>query len=367
MKVGFVFPVNRRCGISVYAHGCVHALGRLAAVEPLDAEECALRPAHPRAIIDNCDIVHIQYETSLYRFGGRDYYPAVCRMIAAPKIVTLHEVYDDPPGVYPRSRIAGSGPLAWVRRMVWDARHPLQTAQRLHAARHWFAGRVLVHSQAQRAVLSRQGTDMSRVSIVEYPVRNSVRPHAWDFRPGAPIELAAVGFINPNYDYRLLFSTLDALKMPWRFCWIGDIRREEDACLLESLRREIAGRGWEDRFTITEWVADAKRDEMLSRAQICLALFSARSNSESLATMLGMQKPVVAAPLPFIREIAERHRACIIAEPTAAAVAAAIEQLARDAGMRARLSDALRRYCETHSYEAVAQQFLEMYRGLTGA
>jgi hypothetical protein len=35
--------------------------------------------------------------------------------------------------------------------------------------------------------------------------------------------------------------------------------------------------------------------------------------------------------------------------------------------MRARLSDALRRYCETHSYEAVAQQFLEMYRGLTGA
>jgi glycosyltransferase involved in cell wall biosynthesis len=367
MKVGFIFPVNRRCGISVYAHGCVHALSRLVSVEQLDAEECALRPARPRAIIDNCDIVHIQYETSLYRFGDRDYYPAVCRMIAAPKIVTLHEVYDDPPGVFPRSRITGGGPIVWVRCAIWDARHPLQTAQRRHAARHWYAGRVLVHSQAQQAVLSRQGADMSRVGIVEYPVRNSARPHAWDFRPGAPLELAAVGFINPNYDYPLLFAALDAMKTPWRFCWIGGIRREEEAGLLENLRQEIASRGWEDRFAITEWVADAQRDELLLRAHICLALFSARSNSESLATMLGMQKPVVATPLPFIREIEERHRACMTAEPNAAAIAAAVEQLARDAGMRARLSDALERYCAGHSYEAMARQLFDIYRGMAGA
>ncbi|MBN2035522.1 MAG: glycosyltransferase family 4 protein [Chitinispirillaceae bacterium] len=363
MKIAWIFPRKERCGIAVYSRDYVAALRRGAEVVCLDP---GLYPRDRASFVtqcNSCDLVHIQYEPSYVARGRRDFFSALCRSVCVPIVVSLHEVYESFPDVYPRESIKGTNPVAALRRLLYDRRHPLQTAYRRHAARTFHARRVLVHHQFQRGILVRQGCDENAVAILPYPVVEDPEATGVLSRAtGRPLRLAASGFINAHFDYRLLFATLERLSLPWHFTWIGGVRREQDELLLRDIVSEIHKRGWKDRFTITGWVSDIDLRSRLRDTDMVCAFFSARSSSGSIAACLAAQRPVIATPLPLTDELASRNGVLLLVPADPERLADAIADLAGRPDHYAPMLTKVKEYCRENSFHALSQRLIELYR-----
>ncbi|MBD3392169.1 MAG: hypothetical protein GF418_08830, partial [Chitinivibrionales bacterium] len=282
MRVGWIYPRDNRCGIALYGRRYTEALAKLIDVFSLDASE-AVSPGS-RESVRKCDLVHVQYEPAHFVRGGRDLYRALRARIPRPLIVTLHEVYHEFPGVFPRSAIRGRGPVRWLRERLYDLRHPVHTRYRKHVHARFGAQRIVVHYPYQKGIVVDQGIPSGMVEIIPHPTvtppaRNPVPRERPDRRP---LHFGCTGFINANYDYELLFNTLQAIEKPWRFTWIGGIRREEDRVLLERIEQVVRARQWEDKFSVTGWVPDGEQMDRLADIDVYLALFVNRSTSGSL-------------------------------------------------------------------------------------
>lgn len=367
MNVAWICPREERCGIALYSRRYTEALRAHATVECLDPAGYPEDPALFAARVNRCDLAHIQYEPSFFAHSGRDFFTPLCRAIGIPIVVGLHEVYGSFPDAYPREAINGRGPVALLRRTIYDRRHPLQTAYRRHAARSFFAGRVLVHCGFQREILTHQGCRADVIGLLPHPVVvDAGATSVPGITPDGPLRIAASGFINPHFDYDLLFATLDQVAIPWTFTWIGGVRREEDAVLRQNIIERIAARGWNDRFTVTGWVSDAELSARLREADIVCAFFTARSSSGSLAAALGALRPVIATPIPLTEELA-RDGIVHLAAADPIRLATEIERLARDAELRSSLVSSVAAYRERYSYPAQARQLTGIYRDLLAA
>jgi glycosyltransferase involved in cell wall biosynthesis len=305
--------------------------------------------------------VHIQYETSFFLRGRREWYFDLCRSITCPVIVTLHEVYDQMPGVFPRERLGGIFPIKKMRRWLYDLRHPYLTALTRHTGAGYCARRILVHSGFQKDILVKKGIGPERIEILPVPVSAKVASPAKSWKGSGTLQLAATGFVSESYDFELLFATLDQCDLPWKFTWIGGVRREDDRGLWDRLHREIVRRNWADRFFMTGIVAKEKRDELLARTNVYCAFFSHKSSSESLATAIGVRCMIVATPLPVTRELSERFPVMLLAQPEPRELAAAIRRLATDAALQGKLADALAAYCGEYGRERMAKRLAELY------
>ncbi|MBN2188388.1 MAG: glycosyltransferase, partial [Chitinispirillaceae bacterium] len=304
MKIAWIFPQKERCGIATYSRRYAESLSGKAEVILLDPERFSGDREALLSAINGCDIAHVQYETSFFSRAGRDFFPAFCRAIHPPVVVSLHEVYRNVPYVYPRKAIRGRGPLAFARRTLYDRRHPLQTAYQRHLEHSFHSAAVLVHYAFQRSIIIEQGCRPEAIFVIPLPVPllpGAAPPAPWN--GDRPLSLAAPGFINPDFDYDLLFAALERLAVPWRFTWIGGIRRNEDAPLLQTVRAKIAEKRWNDRFTVTGWVSERDFRDLLCGADLICAFFSARSSSSSLTEALGALRPVIATPIPLTEEL----------------------------------------------------------------
>lgn len=365
MKAAWIFPINKRCGISFYSHAYCRALSAGINLQTVDPGDYLRRRSAMMDMLNDCDLVHIQYEPSLFMDGNRDFFARLCARIKRPLVVSLHELYEEQPGVYPRSAIRGTGLLRFVKLLRYDLLHPAQTARRRHELNGFYADTIVVHAQFQRDILVRKGIDAPRVRIIPYPVQDRAVA-GLDALPANPVRLAALGFINPLYDYHLLLQSLSEITVPWQFTWIGGLRRNEDAALLDKIEKEINARGWSDRFIISGWVSDSRRDELLSQAHIVLAIFQARSSSESLATALSARKLIIATALPFINELVAAWPMLDVTEPKPRAIAASIERLLIDPLQRRRRFETIDGYIRANRYEVAAAKVIELYRELVG-
>jgi hypothetical protein len=366
MKIAWIFPAREKCGIAVYSRGYAEALRELATIETLDPSGYSGDPRAFASRANACDVVHIQYEPSFFMHNRSDFYGSLCRSLRRPLFVTMHEVYSSPPGVFPRESVRGRGLIRKIRLAMYDRRHPGQKAHRIHARNSFFARKVLVHHEYHKSILMGQGVHPGCLMFLPYPVKiPSVAPVPFRSAPSKPALLAGIGFINPNYDYELLFAALKRLDLPWTFTWIGGIRSEEHAAVERKIRQAIRENGWENRFTITGWVDDIVQDKLIGSSDCVCALFSARSSSGSIAAALGSCKPVVATPLPLTEELAAPYGVVHLTQATAEAVAAGIRAVLTDDQVRSRLQKNVDQYRQECRYEVLAKKLMNLYKEYT--
>jgi glycosyltransferase involved in cell wall biosynthesis len=363
MKVAWIYPFDPKNGISFYARSFADALAPFCEIESFDSAACAAdRKLFAR--INRCDLAHLQYEISLYDCNGSNRFERVCRAIGRPKIVTHHEVYREFPGVFPREKIRGRGIVRILKELIYDVRHPAITAYRRHLKHRFWAATQIVHYTYQKGIMRELGVDETTVEVVGHPVaRLQVARHPFsgiDTKTDQ-IHLGSSGFINRNYDYEQLFATLDLLRLPWRFTWIGGLRQPEHEGLLAALRERIVRRGWERRFTITGWVDEGSLQQRLSELDVYLALFSNRSTSSTLMKALGALRCIVARDLPLTRELNCGEPAMLLTGNNPADAAACIEALARQPRLRERLLAGVERYVAGHSYGEMAKKTAALY------
>jgi glycosyltransferase involved in cell wall biosynthesis len=361
MKICWIFPQNKLCGISFYSHKYVAALEKYADILCVDPGDVIDKKAEAVSALRQSDIVHIQYETSFYLKHYRDCYPNVCAAVTCPIVVTLHEVYDQFPGVYPRESITGGGLVRAIKERIYDARHPYVTALTKHSAAGFFADALFVHSAFQREILLKKGVLPEKIIVLPFPISPGKDTPELTWGPPATVHFAATGFINDSYDFDLLMETLAKCKMPWEFTWIGGIRRPDDRLLFNKIQNEIERRNWAGRFTITGEVTDQTRDDLLNAAHVYLALFKYKSSSESLSVALGSRRLIVATELPLTREMNAEFPVMLLTAANAPEIAGAIERIITDAQTRSTLWEAMRRFTEKNSYDSIARRLTKEY------
>ncbi|MDD5675690.1 MAG: hypothetical protein PHC61_16090, partial [Chitinivibrionales bacterium] len=277
--------------------------------------------------------------------------------------VTLHEVYDQFPGVFPRERITGGGALLKIKRFCYDKRHPLQTIFRNHCKSNFHADKVLVHYPYQIAIVKTWGIAGENIVCIALPAPE-IAPDDFAQTPPRPmLHLGSAGFINPNFDYQTLFAVLDTLPMQWRFTWIGGVRRPEDQSLLDAICATVRAKNWPDKFKITGWVEESDQARQIGELDIYCAFFTARSASSSLMLAIANRRCIVAADLPLVRAINAAYPV-IAAGAGAELLAKAIVALSADQKARARLIDGCDKYAREHSYSALAKTILAQYQSV---
>ncbi len=365
MKIAWIFPVNQKCGISFYSREYVNALGTYIKVAVFDIDECLNKPKQSVKNLNRFDCIHIQYETSFFLKGKKKKYSRLCTLLTKPVVATLHEVYDEFPGVFPRSHITGSGILRVCKEYIWDRRHPCQNVYTFHANNRFFADRLLVHANYHKQSLIKKGIEADTISVIPHPVKIHGDSPDLSFMKENRLNLSSHGFISPHYDYALLFNVLEKLTVPWRFTWIGGIRRDEDAPLLAAINRDIAKRSWQDTFIITGWAEDEKRNRLLTQTDIYLALFTARSTSGSLATTMGMHRLIITTELQYTLELAQNAPALTVCPAESEAVIDRINRLISDEPLRHQMLQELEKYTGNVSYLNMAKKVIEVYKDLT--
>ncbi len=373
MKVGWIYPHRERCGITRYSLDYIAALADAATIVDIDPQWWISDRRRFFPALYSCDLLHIQYDTAAFMNGRRDFFGPMMRHAMVPAIVTLHEVYDEDPAAFPRSRLTGRFLPLRLKQAVWDLRHPVQRAFERHVRRRFGARHLLVHQQYHADILIRKGIPEGLPKVFPHPVKRSAPVAAFSFSDLPHINLGVPGFINPSYDYDLLFSVLERLNRSWTFTWIGGIRTHEQQPLLDSLTARIARRNWQDRFHITGWISEEEMSSRLASIDLVPALFKTRSSSGSLARALGAGKPVIATDLPLTREIASFAIGITSAEPApqplllspadAGTIVDRIERLIVDRDYQKALSAALTAYCDAVSFETMAQKLIALYRG----
>ncbi len=364
MKIVWIFPVKKKCGISMYSHEYCNALSTLIEIETIDLEECINSLEKSVKVINTFDIIHIQYETSFFLHSRNTKFAKLCKKITIPIVTTLHEVYDTFPGTFPRSQIKETGLIRKFKEIIYDKKHPYQTIYSRHIAHNFYSDKIIVHAKYHRNILTQKGIQNKRIYILPHPVKqthisNTPKPFSND-----TLCLGSLGFINQNFDYTLLINVLGKLQLPWIFTWIGGIRRAEDNSLLSKIKAEIKTRKWEDKFLITGWVSDRKREELLSKIDIYLALFSARSSSGSLATALSAGKCIIATSLPYILEIVQKHPILRITSSDSNEVINHIQNLYSKNTLRKNYLNEINKYITNNSYEKYSLDLIQIYKEL---
>jgi hypothetical protein len=364
MKVAWIYPHEERCGIALYAERYTAALEKLLTVVRIDSRSLLHGDAEDLfKKINECDVVHLQYETSFFMKGRADRFPAVCRRITRPLVTSLHEVYREFPDVFPRRLLRGSFVTLMLKRALYDYRHPAQSAFRRHLTRGFFARTILVHQEYHGRILQDLGIRGSAITVLPHPIPTPGDRISFPaILPDRTVHLAACGYINPHYDYDLLFYSLDRLALPWRFTWVGGLRRSEEEPLLMRIRTMVAERSWQDRFQITGWLPGVEHDLILSSADLFCALFKIRSSSGSITAAIGALCPIVATKLPLTAELADRHGIIHCTESTPDGVAEGIRSVLTSSLLRATLEKNMLAYRKQNTYDALAEELITVYR-----
>ena len=128
------------------------------------------------------------------------------------------------------------------------------------------------------------------------------------------------------------------------------------------VKKEVAERGWYNKFTITGWVTDENRNELLTQTDIYLALFSARSSSLSLATALGARRVIIATALPLSEEMVRNTPIMCITPSDSKSVIENIDRIIKDRPIQNDYLNAIDEYIKQHSYMELSKKLTEIYR-----
>jgi glycosyltransferase involved in cell wall biosynthesis len=366
MIVGWLFPDRERCGIAIYSRNYISALEKHCDIKSVNSDLWLDNPVKFSEELNSCDLIHIQYEPSFFSKRNHDYYTTLLRRLKRPLIVSLHEVYRQFPGVYPRDQIRGGLITSSIKKWYYDFRHPLQTAYTKHVSSGFGASQLLVHHQFQKRILEKKVPQNCRICVIPHPVMKVERSTLINRSPEGPLKLGTTGFINPEFNYPLLYETLEKLKCEWKFFWIGGLRIPEHRNLLDSIKQEIDRRDWTQKFIITDWVSDETQNYLLEKIDIYCAFFKNRSSSGSLARAMGACRCIIATESEIVHEInAMGENNCITAiDAEGTLIAQKIDSLSRDTKTSLMQLEALNDYSIAFDFDSIALRLIQLYKSI---
>lgn len=369
MKILWIFPFKLNCGISIYSRNYICELVGKCEIICKDPHDWLYNKKSIIKEINEVDAVHIQYETSFFMHKGADFFPDLVSKINKPLIVSLHEVYDEFPDVYPKKKISGNRILIPLKRIVYDFRHPIQSAFVKHSKMNFRADVILVHQNYQKKILIEKGIEPDKVNTMPFPVKRSNQNTGLVWKKKQVLRLGATGFINPAYDYELLLLTLEKLDIDWKFTWIGGLRNNDQKQILDNLENMIIKKNWEKKFIISGWVSEGEQNELLSEIDIYLALFKYRSSSASLATAIGAIRPIIATPIPLTVDINSSWQKDVgpflISDNEPVKIIESIKKILNDDKYRDGLLQNASEYAEQNSFNNMAESMISLYKRLT--
>jgi glycosyltransferase involved in cell wall biosynthesis len=243
-------------------------------------------------------------------------------------------------------------------------RGPLSRWLYMRAATH-----VVTTGEAlKRELVERNGFRASRIESVPTGI------DAGRFRPGEraaarakfglPQDKTLVGIVATLRSWKghaYLLEAMTRLPSQFELVIVGDGPQRE------ALEQSIVRLGLEGRVRMQGQQADVL--PWLRALDIfALPSFANEGVPQALVQAMLVELPCVTTPVGGIPELAEHERTALLVAPRdAAALAAAIERLAGDAGLRRELGEAARKHCvEGYSYERMLDRMEVIYRNVSG-
>lgn len=336
MKVAFITPWERHCGIADYSHALLAELGSRCRVSVLawDSEGRLRTLLAPIArfgrivrAMRGADVAHVEYEIGSYLFLGLPAFRIAAWIARTPLAITYHE--------RPGSR---KTPL------------PIRLYERAICA----AGDLtIVHSREHLEELPRR----RRTALIPHGVRARRAPYRGD-----DITVLAAGFWVrwKRYDrlIRAFATTLDEQKDA-RLRIIG---KPHHRAYYERCLRLIDELGIGEHVEIrADFVPDEEFEAAFTSAAILAIPYEEITASGILAHGLGHGVPIASHALPTVAEYAGTG-ALLMDMDDAAASGRAIAGLLADRDERERMHAALEHRAEELSWAHVADQTIEAYR-----
>lgn len=370
MKISWLYPQKKRCGISIYSTNYCKALGSYTDLRIFDPYEFIKDSAKFIKDLNSTDLVHIQYEPSLFFHGNTCFYKNLVFRINKPIIVSLHEVYDEDPHCFPRSHINGDMLFRRLKLFIYDYKHPFQNAYRKHLSFSFNASSILVHHRYQTDILRQKGINKNLIHLFPHPVNictqnNKIRSSC------NLITIGITGFINPDYNFDLLFSVLEKIDIEWEFWWIGGIRKMEHKNLLDHIRQIVLKKGWKGKFHITGWVSSEEQSRLIGNLDCALALFKNRSSSDSIHCILGNLTPVISTSLPLFFDINENFkkidtasRSLIIISNNPYKIISTLKKFIFDHNMRSEKIEQINKFIHHYSFQNMSKKLFNFYQNI---
>lgn len=365
MKISWIFPQTEQCGIAIYSRNYCNALKHLVDIRMLAPSEFIMNGTHFIDSLNETDLIHIQYEPSFFFNGNACYYKKLVTAIKKPIVVSLHEVYKEDPHAFPRSQIRGIfRPLKLLR---YDFNHPFQTAYKKHLKKMFYANSILVHHNYQASILENSGIDKKHIHVFNHPIKLTENIST-ELQNGV-LHMGMTGFINPDYDYELLFTILENIDIEWKFSWIGGLRTHEHQQLLNSILSTIEKRNWQNKFVVTGWVSASEQTRQIASLDCALALFKNRSTSSSVSCILGALKPIISTQLPLFNDINDSFNQftneftpLIIIKNNPGDIINELKTLKSDTKKYSEKLEKFKSFINTSSYENMSQKLFNLYR-----
>jgi len=365
MNVLWIVPDKLKCGISIYSKDYCESLKNLVMFQSIDPQKWISDRSTILRMLSDAEIVHIQYDTNFFYDKMHNYYLNIVHVIKVPLVVTLHEVYEEFPLVYPRSKIGGIWPLKMLKTILYDIKHPYQTDFRKHLRKQFGADKIIVHHQYHKRILKQNNVGVNKIDVIPLMVKDVEKKPVFRWKKGKILHLGSTGFITPHFNFDLLFSVLEKLNLPWTFTWIGGTRMKEHNELLNNIMERIKIAGWTERFTFSGWVEEHVQREYLRKIDLYFALFLHRSASASLTRAIAALKPIIAIDLPMTQEIAMSVIKPIhLVQNDVDSVIDGVEKIIYNDKYRNNLLNGLKTYADSIDISVTSKSTYDLYRSV---
>jgi len=373
------------CGIATYSANLVAALGR----QGIESEVFPLEPHAWKAYLPgdthrlqteiiararNVDVVHIQHEHGLFgiangaRSAARNYGRILSGLLASgkPVVTTFHT---EP---IKSKKHKGIGAILDLIKSLNRGRTWRTRVGRPFAA---FPSKAVavVHAATTRRAFVRSGLPEASVRLMPhgclpqrtYAVDSAEAKHSLGFATTDKL-LTIFGFIGPYKGHDIAVDALTHLPPEYRLAICGGAHPEAKDRYFEKLVGKIEKLGLRDRVTITGWLPSDQADAYYAATDVCLAPYrdkSGLSASGAVTWALSSGRPVVASKIDAFQAIQRESPCMLMTTPEQPKeLAWAVTRLVDDRGMATRLVDAASEYCRDHSWDAVADLTVNLYR-----
>jgi glycosyltransferase involved in cell wall biosynthesis len=262
-----------------------------------------------------------------------------------PLVVTHHEV--------PKSPLSFSRPPVFVEELINTALPDLDAAG------------VVVHSEKQKQVLIRRGTDADKIEVIPHGAYSMFGSHEDVDTSPEPNTVLFFGNVVPPKGLDTLVEAIPLVRRE-----IPDVKLVIAGDGRISSRSKSILEAYPEHFEVHNYfIPNGKVKDFFARAEVVATPYrnqgGTKGHSGALATAYSFGKPVVSSSAgDFGKLVAEPGCGVTVPPEDPGRLAAALLRVLTDDQAKARMSTNSRRMAEKLSWENIAESHLELYRSL---
>jgi glycosyltransferase involved in cell wall biosynthesis len=293
------------------------------------------------------DVVHVQYLPMLrWRVPLDRWFLGFCRGRGSKIVLTVHDLLPHDSG---------------------------EVYKRTFAELYAMVDGIICHSESIRGRLGEEfGVPAEKVSVISHgpffydlPAAGSEEAlRSFELEPGKVMVLWQ-GIIFPYKGVDLLLQAWQKVEASGGDAWLV-IAGTGAPELLEQIRGQVAELGLRRVKLCFRFVSTEELVALYRAADVVVYPYRAITTSGALATGLALGKAIVASDLPVFRELlTDRESALLVDAGDAGALAEALVEMIRDAGLRERLAGRVRAMeFGDRSWLSIGQKTVEAYESV---